>query len=170
MILVIGLGNPGPKFKHTRHNLGFMALDKLAAALGLTWQNNARLFCHFIKTPNFILAKPQTFMNNSGQAVKALADYYQIAPENILIIRDDLDLPLGEIKSAQNSGSSGHKGVASIISHLNSQAFSQIKIGLSRPDAKQDIEKFVLEKFADAEKPVIKQALNQAVEILQNSL
>lgn len=154
MKIIVGLGNPGKKFEKTRHNVGFRAIDELAKQ----------------KTRNFIIAKPQTFMNNSGQAVKSLINFYKAKPENLWIIHDDLDLPIGEIKIAKNRGSAGHKGVQSIIDHLKTKDFNRIRIGICPKTGKpEQVEKFVLQNFTKEEEKLIKESVEGAVRTIRNA-
>lgn len=153
MKLIVGLGNPGAKYKKSRHNLGFLALEKLANELAVKkWKTNTKLDSLLIKVPNLdvLLVKPATFVNNSGEAVKKLVDFYKIKPKEILVIRDDIDLPAGKIRGPKTqTGSGGHLGVESIIENLKTRSFYQLKIGISRPPANFDPADFVLQKTAD---------------------
>lgn len=151
MILIVGLGNPGIKYAGTRHNIGFEAVDRLAKEnsfpdFKLQNRFQAETTEGTISGRKAILAKPRTFMNNSGQAVKALADYYKI--KDLFVIHDDIDLPLGEIKASKNRGSAGHKGVESIIEQLKTKDFGRIRIGICPEEGKpENVEDFVLQKF-----------------------
>ena len=160
MKLIIGLGNPGEEYKKTRHNVGFLTVDKIANSIqysvfSIQQKFNAEISNGIIDNEKIILAKPQTFMNNSGQAVKAIVDYYKIDPENIIVIHDDLDIPLGKYKFSKNKNSGGHKGVQSIIDHLGTKDFSRIRIGIGTgvqvSTCKIPTEKFVLERFNEKE-------------------
>lgn len=160
MKLIIGLGNPGSQYSHTWHNLGFNALDCLQnkiAADSFRKENKfqALITNSRIGQDKIILAKPQTFMNNSGQAVAAIASYYKIPVADIIVIHDDIDLPLGIIRVTQDSSAGGHNGVKSVIDHLSSQKFSRIKIGVQTPKIdKIGANGYVLKKigFWDARK------------------
>jgi PTH1 family peptidyl-tRNA hydrolase len=155
MKIIIGLGNPGKQYKKTRHNAGFIAVDKLKKA-GLN---------------NVVFLKPDTFMNNSGKAVKKIADFYKAETKDIWLIHDDIDLPLGEFKISQGQGSAGHKGVQSVINELKSKDFNRIRIGICPKDGKpQNVENFVLEKFLKTEEKIIKEVIDKAVQSLQNAL
>ncbi len=157
--LVIGLGNPEEKYNMTRHNIGFEALKYLAEKFKVgNFKLSKRLFakvCNFCKeTKKIIMALPQTYMNNSGQAVLALKKYYKISSENIIIIHDDIDIEFGKIKISKNRGSAGHKGVESIINALGNRNFIRIRIGIKplNKDKKMiDTKKFVLKKFSAEE-------------------
>lgn len=153
MKLIVGLGNPGKKYEKTRHNAGFMAIDELKKD----------------KPEGSVLAKPETFMNNSGKAVRELADYYKAKPEDIWIIHDDIDLPVGEFKMSRGRGSAGHKGVQSVIDELGTNDFNRIRIGICPESGKPDrVEDFVLEKFDKEEQKAVKEAIDKAVQTIQN--
>ena len=175
MKLIIGLGNPGDKYKNTRHNAGFLTLDEI--------QKNIEYFSnwHFEKqykasiaeneNLNIILAKPQTFMNSSGQTAKILCGQKQISAADILIVHDDLDLLLGKFKLQKNRGPAGHKGVKSIIDALNTRDFWRLRIGIKPADKisflnHREREKFVLGKFRPAEGHLIKKAIKQAIQLI----
>jgi PTH1 family peptidyl-tRNA hydrolase len=160
MILIIGLGNPEDQYSGTRHNIGFEIINQLAREKSfpdfkLQKKFQAEISEGTINGEKTILAKPQTFMNNSGQAVKALIDYYKT--ENLFVIHDDIDLPLGEIKISKGRGSAGHKGVESIIQHLKTKDFTRVRIGICPKDGKPEkVEDFVLEKFSTEEEKILK--------------
>ena len=172
MNLIIGLGNPGEEYKKTRHNAGFLALDKIVLSskyqvLSTQLKFNAEISNGTIDDEKIILAKPQTFMNNSGQAVKAIIDYYKIKPENIIVIHDDLDIPLGEYKISKNKNSGGHKGVQSIIDYLGTKDFMRIRIGIMIENKKTPTEKFVLERFGGEEMEVVEEVIEDIVNEVQ---
>ena len=155
MFLIVGLGNPGLKYKKTRHNTGFQVVDFLAGKN--KFNKNKKLQSEIVETEinntslttKIILAKPQTFMNNSGKAVKALADYYKIKNNNIIIIYDELDLPFGKIRVRNRGSSAGHNGIKSIIQHLNTEDFLRIRIGIANKFREKILsEIFVLKKFS----------------------
>jgi PTH1 family peptidyl-tRNA hydrolase len=157
--LVVGLGNPGSKYKKTRHNIGFMVIDELKKSM---------------LDKNVILLKPDTFMNNSGKAVKKILKNSPLTTQNLIVIHDDIDLPFGIIKASKNSSSAGHKGVQSIIDEIGTKDFIRIRIGI-RPlllhqDFKGQAEKFVLKKFTKQEKKQLKDIIKQAVEEILKQL
>lgn len=181
MRLIIGLGNPGPQYFNTRHNFGFLALNYFQDSLpGFSaWQANEKFKALAsegqINGEKVLLAKPQALMNNSGQSAKALADFYKLGPDDILVLHDDLDLPLGEIRVSQNSGAAGHKGVASIIEKIGTKDFTRLRLGIK--PAKQTFmakffkrftptEKFVLQKFSEEEKNFVQQTTQKAKEAI----
>jgi len=178
MKLIIGLGNPGKKYAKTRHNLGWRVIGELHQSLEFGIWNLANKFNALISERIFgqekiILAKPQTFMNNSGLAVKALTDYYKIQNEDILIIHDEIDLPLGEIRLQKGRGAAGHKGVQSIIGQLRTKEFARMRIGINPGNREQkaiDTEKFVLEKFTAAEEKIIQEKIKEAVQMIRTAL
>ncbi len=157
MILIIGLGNPGLKFKNTRHNLGFEILDQLKKEGNFSvWEDKKRLKTKICigeyEDKKIILAKPQTFMNNSGEAVKLLTAFYKIPSDELWVVHDDIDLEFGKIKIKNESGSGGHRGIESIIALLGTKNFKQLKIGvLNKEKSEIDAKKFVLQKFTKQE-------------------
>lgn len=177
MKLIVGLGNPGKRYQHTRHNLGFETLDYLAIQLEIIGWQKKEQFSALIAEKNFngqkiILAKPQNFMNNSGLAVKAIIDYYQIPVSDLIVIHDDLDLPLGEFKIQTARGSAGHKGVQSIIDVLKTNDFTRVRVGISPLPIEHEIEadEFVLQKFTANEAKIISETIKKTVEILSEEI
>lgn len=135
MKLLIGLGNPGSQYEHTRHNVGFHVMDALATKCGLRWErrNRALLASGNVDAEKVVLVKPLTFMNNSGEAVSELVRWYKIQPEDILVIYDDLDLPVGQIRLRPKGSAGGHNGLSSIIHHLHTDQFPRLRVGIGRP-------------------------------------
>lgn len=176
MKLVVGLGNPESGYAGTRHNLGFEILDELVKKLNLVdWVKEDKFKSELIKTPELILVKPQTYMNNSGMAVKNLVDYYKIPIEDIVIVHDELDLPLGKIKVRQGGAAAGHHGVESVISSLGNDQFIRVRLGIGNLKTQSsehkgqslNTEKFVLELFKPVEKPQVKHMIKQAIRALE---
>lgn len=182
MKLIVGLGNPGGKYAKVRHNLGFAVVDHLVDRLqgiGYSWEDNKKLkslICNLKPTTyNLLVAKPQTYMNNSGLAVKLLTTYYQLPTTNLIIVHDDLDLPLGKIKVRLGGAAAGHHGVESIISALGTDQFIRVRLGIGNlrtqssehKGAHVDAEKFVLESFMPQEKSKVKPMIKQAVKALE---
>ncbi|MCK5459577.1 aminoacyl-tRNA hydrolase [Candidatus Parcubacteria bacterium] len=175
--LIIGLGNLGEKYRLTRHNAGFIAIDQFREQFIKNgsdfseWKFNKKFNAEIskgeVENKKIILAKPQTFMNNSGAAVQAMMNFYKIKIKNILIIHDDIDLPLKTSKIQRNKSSAGHKGVQSIIDALNSKNFSRLRIGINPAiengvsKLKIPTEKFALERFKKGELGIIKQLVGQ---------
>jgi len=156
MILIVGLGNPGKKYEKTRHNVGFRVVDALKKSLDFA-------------RDKLILLKPQTFMNQSGKAVKSLMAYYKLPLANLWIIHDDIDLPLGAIRVSQNVGSAGHKGVESIIKALGTKDFLRFRIGIGH-EQKEDAENFVLKKFTKKEEKILERVIKEAIEIIKTKI
>jgi peptidyl-tRNA hydrolase, PTH1 family len=152
MKLVVGLGNPGKKYKDTRHNVGFILLDKYAEDNSLEWSEEKKFKSQITKQDDTIFAKPQTFMNKSGEAVSKLVNFYQITPEDLVVIHDDVDLEFGAIKDQVGRGDAGHKGVADIVEKLGTQNFRRIRVGVGKPTNPEiDTEAWVLKSFAKDE-------------------
>jgi len=165
--LIIGLGNPGAKYEKTRHNVGFMIVDELQKSdAGFSnWKEDKKNKSLISKSSKLILAKPQTFMNNSGQAVQSLMSYYNIDLENILVIHDDVDILLGKIKIQKGRSAAGHKGVQSIIDQINSKDFTRLRIGVARKSRTKmgDTARFVLRKFTILERKKIKKIIDDSI-------
>jgi PTH1 family peptidyl-tRNA hydrolase len=175
--LVVGLGNPGEQYQASRHNLGFLTIDHLAARHGISLQRrgfDAFLGQGRIANEAVLLAKPQTFMNLSGVALEKLLAYFRTDFENLLVIHDDLDLPFQTVRLKKGGGSGGHKGLISISEHLGSSDFSRIRIGIGKPDRKGMVESYVLSPFTAEEQKelptVIAAASEAASEIVKNGI
>lgn len=181
MKIVMGLGNPGEKYKDTRHNAGFLLLDHIAEKKGLNWTNNKKLKSEIAKDGDIIYAKPLTFMNESGKAASAILSFYGLLPkklgflknkdadisEILTVAHDDIDIPLGGYKKVSGSGSAGHKGVQSIINELKTKNFKRIRIGIKNQE-KEGIsaDKLVLERFNSQERPEIERSVKKIEEEL----
>ncbi len=166
MKLVVGLGNPGTRYRFTRHNLGFMTVDVLAERWNISVggkRHEAESGTGEIAGERVVLTKPQTYMNASGEAVGKLRRLYRLEPNEILAVYDDLDLPLGRTRLRGEGGAGGHNGVASLISVLG-KGFPRLRIGIGRPPGGADPVGFVLEPFSDAEKPVARDAVARAAD------
>lgn len=162
----MGLGNPGPGYENSRHNIGFRVIELWSKDLGLVLkkrQFRSKNIRAEFQGNNIILLCPLTFMNLSGEAVRACADYYALEIGTILVIHDDLDLPLGRIKVVKDGGAGGHKGVSSIIRHLENNQFSRIKVGIGRPRYGETVEDYVLSPFYAYEKGLAQKAMEMAV-------
>src|SRR5690349_2429850 len=136
MKLVVGLGNPGSEYEHTRHNVGFRVVDKLALKLGWRWserRNRAILASGTIGLEKVVLAKPITYMNLSGQAIGELVRWYKVQPEDVLVVYDDLDLPVGKVRLRARGSAAGHNGLEDIINHLHTHAIPLLRIGIGHP-------------------------------------
>lgn len=174
MKLIVGLGNPGKTYEKTRHNVGFMVLDELREKLSeyqiskweLSKKFNAEICGCNIKGEKIILAKPQTFMNESGVSVGLIGHFYKITPADLIVVHDDKDLKLGEVRVQVDRGHAGHNGVRSIIEHLSTQNFTRIRVGVASENAKkmEDTSKFVLGKFGIFEKGKLKEVIGKSID------
>ena len=165
MKLFVGLGNPGERYKITRHNVGFMVLDNLIKQSSVEgWDNKFNSFFNkiIIDQKSMILLKPLTFMNISGHAVQKVKNFYGIDPNNIVIIHDDIDLELGKIKLKKGGGDGGHNGLKSIIKLIGSE-FNRIRIGIGRPE-KISVSSYVLNNFREEEVPLLKKIILKSCE------
>lgn len=170
MKLIVGLGNPGEKYLLTRHNVGFMAIDRFASDIGVGpfKQEHKALVCK-VKTPAYqaVLAKPQTFMNLSGQSVVALMSYYGIEPENLLVLHDEVDLPFGSIRYQTNRGHGGHNGIRNIHQLLGNSKYDRLKLGVGRPiHSKMAVSDFVLSPFNQQEQAELPDWLDKITDSL----
>jgi len=177
MYLIFGLGNPGSRYQFTRHNVGFMVLEKLAAQLEMELRQksfDALWSKGKLKGKNVILAMPQTYMNLSGKAVRKLLAFFKADINNLIVIHDDLDLPFGTVRLKTGGGNAGHKGLESIVEQLGSSDFMRVRIGIGKPAEKARIESYVLERFEPKEeavlKPIIQSAADAASEILLSDM
>lgn len=171
--LVIGLGNHGARYKNNRHNIGFMIVDQLAVSWGLSIakkQSRAKVVTHKVFDSQVILAKPQTFMNESGRAVQALLSYYKITPVQMIVLFDDLDLPLGTIRMRPFGGTGGHRGMRSIQNAIQSQDYPRMRVGIGRPSGRMDPAAYVLQDFSHNERDLVETTIDRAVDCLQRYL
>ena len=151
MFLITGLGNPGSKYELTRHNIGFLVIDEITKNLSLkTTINKSNFIAQLIKSSNSLFAKPQTFMNNSGQSIEAIASYYNIVNEDIIVIHDDIDLPFGTVKFKIGGGHGGHNGLRSLDAHIGKE-YIRIRVGVGKPANKIDVANYVLSNFSKVE-------------------
>jgi PTH1 family peptidyl-tRNA hydrolase len=165
MYLIVGLGNPGNRFRATRHNIGFMVLEKLATKLEVDLRQksfNALWGKDKIASKNVILAMPQTYMNLSGNAVRQLHAFFKTEISNLIVIHDDLDLSFGSVRLKTGGGNAGHKGLASIEENLGSSEFMRIRLGIGKPADKYRIESYVLEPFKSDELPLLPEIIETA--------
>jgi peptidyl-tRNA hydrolase, PTH1 family len=166
VILIAGLGNPGKEYENTKHNLGFRVIDDLCSQFNIgispdkklnVYSGRGKIENHFV-----LLVKPQSFMNNSGTAVSSLARYFKISAEKLIVICDDIDLPLGSIRIREKGSSGGHKGLESIIRELGYSNFCRIRIGIDRPSRKEDVVDYVLSGFNKSETELVKKSISKA--------
>ena len=168
--LIVGLGNPGKEHARNRHNVGFMLLDKLAEDFQIAFsrrKSNAAFAECLLDEKKVYLAKPQTFMNDSGRSVEALVRFFHIPESQLLVVYDELDLPTGNIRIRPAGGSGGHRGMRSIIHELGTQDFPRMRIGIGRPPGKMDPADFVLQDFSPDEKIEFPLVLNRAAECVR---
>lgn len=172
-LLVVGLGNPGPNYARTRHNLGYMVADRLAARLGSTFKAHKKSGCEIVTGQlggrSVVLAKPRSYMNESGRQVAPLAKFYSVPPADIIVIHDDLDLDFGRIRLKLGGGEGGHNGLRSVAAALGTKDFQRVRIGIGRPPGRKDPAAFVLENFTAAERaemPTICEQAADATELL----
>jgi len=175
MKLIVGLGNPGRSYANNRHNIGFMCVNHFARTQGIRFdrkQGQARIGSGEIAGSQVVLAKPQTYMNSSGESVSRLVKRFKVTPGDLLVIHDDLDLPLGKIRIRHGGSSGGHKGITSIISWLETQDFARLRVGIGRPIvgsaeiAEADIVGYVLGEFTPDEKQIVAEAIPRVSEAI----
>ena len=167
MKLVVGLGNPGRKYKTTKHNIGFMCLDYFAKENKLKFKNEKRFNGEALKIGNLLLLKPHTFMNESGQSIRKAMNFYDISVEDILIIHDDVDLPFGKTRLREKGGSGGHNGIKSIISNIKSEDFKRLKIGIDK-NPLYETKDYVLSSLSKEEKHLINPVLDKVSTIISD--
>jgi PTH1 family peptidyl-tRNA hydrolase len=171
MHLIVGLGNPGAEYAKTRHNAGFLLLEKLAERWKAGWTNELKFAARVAKAERngqkVLLAEPQTFMNLSGEAVGGLVKFYQLPLEKILIVVDDADLPLGEIRLRPGGGTGGHHGLESVTQHLGSKEFARLRIGIGRKNEVREITGHVLGKFSADENALLEKVLERAADQME---
>ncbi len=164
--MVVGLGNPGKGYSQTRHNIGFRVVESWAGKLCIRLTGR-RFQSESIRTRvdnlSILVVRPLTYMNNSGRPVRAFADYYDVESERIVVVHDDLDLPLGRIKVVKNGGAGGHKGVRSIIGHLGIWNFCRVRVGIGRPRYGEAVEAYVLSSFYKDERAGVERVIPAAV-------
>ena len=170
MYLIAGLGNPGPQYEHTRHNIGLEAVEQWGKSLGVTLKSllfrSKHALADFRGNP-IVLLCPLTFMNKSGESVRDCIHHYDLETKKLLVIHDDLDMPLGKIKVVRDGGAGGHKGVSSIIHLLGSSEFSRVKIGIGRPRHGETVVDYVLSCFYEDEKKLAEEIMGMAVKASQ---
>jgi len=168
--LIAGFGNPGREYRNTRHNVGFKLIDSLVAEFNTKLtrvQFKAMIGSVDVDDVHIILAKPQTFMNLSGQAVAALIRFYKIPLDHVIVAHDDIDLPLGTIRIRPGGGSGGQKGLASTIEKLGTQDFPRMRIGIGRPSGSQDAAGYVLQEFSNSDEKVLPDVLQTGVQAIR---
>ena len=164
--LVAGLGNPGAEYAGTRHNVGFMVVDRIALQLGLAWEKSAKWEALTAKGGAVLLAKPMSFMNRSGHPLHAIAQFYKIEPEQMLVVVDDLALPVGRIRIRPDGGTGGHNGLESIIVQFGSDKIPRLRVGIGAAPERGAVD-YVLGRFFEEEKPLVKSGTDRAVEAVK---
>jgi PTH1 family peptidyl-tRNA hydrolase len=165
--LIVGLGNPGLAYRHNRHNIGFMVADALAQKLEIPLKRvkfKAQIGNGKVEGIPVIIAKPLTYMNNSGEAVAPLVHYFKVPLERLLVIHDDMDLPLGTLRMRPSGGSAGHNGMLSIFDKLGTNAISRLRVGIGRPPGRMDPADYVLQDFPKSEEELLNMVIAQACE------
>ena len=162
--LIVGLGNPGADYAKTRHNAGFLLVEKLAEKWKSSWTKERKFQARVARAEHgkVLLAEPQTFMNLSGESVGALVKFYQLPMEKILVVVDDADLPLGEIRLRPGGGSGGHHGLESVTQHLGAKTYARLRVGIGRKNEARQITGHVLGKFSAAENALLEKVLERA--------
>jgi PTH1 family peptidyl-tRNA hydrolase len=164
--LIAGLGNPGPEYAATRHNIGFMVVDQLAAQFGSTWERSRKWDALSAKCNAVLLVKPFCFMNHSGYPLLSVAQFYKIEPHQVLVVLDDLDLPLGRLRLRARGGSGGHNGLESIIMQFGTEYIPRLRIGIGSATRDSSVD-YVLSRFFDEEKPIVRSTIGRAVDALK---
>lgn len=184
MKLIVGLGNPGGQYESTRHNIGFMVVDKLARELtttAVTWKEDSERKALVARAGDVILAKPLTYMNNSGLAVGALIRYYKLSPEDLWVVHDDIDLPLGKIRIREHGGTGGHHGIETIVAALKTDKFVRFRLGIGRGKEQsaatrdknlhhRSVIQFVLSRFTRHEAGNLKHLVKHGTEAVRTAL
>jgi peptidyl-tRNA hydrolase, PTH1 family len=170
VLLILGLGNPGRSYEMTRHNAGFWVVDNLATKYNIRLDSHK--YCSLygkgeVGGLEVIIAKPMTYMNESGKAAKLLLSAFNISPEHMLVIHDDIDLPLGKIKKKFKGGDGGQRGIRSTIQYIRTREFSRVRVGVGRPEEKENIVDYVLSPFDKEDSGLIKETMEKAVQTVE---
>jgi len=167
--LVAGLGNPGPEYNGTRHNIGFAVVDRLAAEWGITWQHEKKWHLLWAKGPNALLVKPTSYMNRSGEPLQAIAQYYKITSPEVLVVLDDMALPLGRLRFRPDGGTAGHNGLESVIVQFGTEEIPRLRIGIGAAPQEGSVD-YVLGRFFEEERPIVEKTLVRAMEAVKWSI
>lgn len=170
MWIIAGLGNPGSRYRSTRHNVGFLVLDELASRYRILWKERKQVALvgqGRVGADEVVLVKPQTYMNNSGQVVAPIVRKKGATAASLIVVHDDLDLPFGRIKIREGGGGGGHKGVQSILWELNDSGFLRVKIGIGRPEGETSPERYVLSPFSREESETLQARLEQGADVVE---
>lgn len=171
--LIVGLGNPGKEYEKNRHNVGFHCLDAIAAAYNMSFgklQNRAITADGTIADKRVTLAKPSTFMNLSGESVRGLRDFYKLTNADLIVIHDDLDIPLGTLRIREKGSAGGQNGVKNIIAQLGTQEFARIRFGIDRPPGRMDAASYVLQDFTKEQLPIVMEVKEQVIKAVETWL
>jgi len=164
--LVAGLGNPGPEYQHTRHNIGFLFADLLASRAGMTWEKSSKWGAQWTKLGDVLLVKPMTYMNRSGEPIAAVARFHKIVPGEILVVLDDFSLPLGRLRIRQGGSPGGHNGLESVVVQLGTDQVPRLRIGIGDSPREGSVD-YVLGKFFEEERPVVVSAVERAADAVK---
>jgi PTH1 family peptidyl-tRNA hydrolase len=164
--LVAGLGNPGPEYQHTRHNIGFLFADLLASRAGMTWEKSSKWGAQWTKLGDVLLVKPMTYMNRSGEPIAAVARFHKIVPGEILVVLDDFSLPLGRLRIRQGGSPGGHNGLESVLVQLGTDQVPRLRIGIGDSPREGSVD-YVLGKFFEEERPVVVSAVKRAADAVK---
>jgi len=167
--LVAGLGNPGPEYNGTRHNIGFAVVDRLAAEWGITWQHEKKWHLLWAKGPTALLVKPTNYMNRSGEPLQAIAQYYKITPPEVLVVLDDMALPLGRLRFRSDGGTAGHNGLESVIVQFGTEEIPRLRIGIGAAPQEGSVD-YVLGRFFEEERPIVEKTVVRAMEAVKWSI
>lgn len=175
MKLIAGLGNPGKKYAKNRHNVGFMVVDSFATDEGLSWRINSDWMCNFAKAADYLIIKPKTYVNKSGEAVITVSNFYNINPDDILVVHDDLDIKFGQIRLSFGGRSAGHHGVESIIKSLSTPDFARLRIGIDHPkqeagEKSKTDEDYVLSEFENNKMQELARVIKRSTEAVRSYL
>ena len=171
--IVVGLGNPGERYARTRHNIGYMVLDVLLDRRGSTLKTH-KSGCLVAEVPlddkRIVLARPTSYMNESGRDVRALVSFYKVPVEQTVVVHDELDIPFGEVRVKIGGGTAGHNGLASVGSHLRSKEFLRVRVGISRPPGRQDAADYVLSELSATERKELPDVIERAADAVESIL
>jgi PTH1 family peptidyl-tRNA hydrolase len=164
--LVAGLGNPGPEYERTRHNIGFLIVDRVAAHSGLSWENASKWGARWTKVGDVLLVKPMTYMNRSGRPLQAVAQFHKIGPGEILIVLDDFALPLGRLRIRMSGGPGGHNGLESVLAQFGTEEIPRLRIGIGGAPGEGSVD-YVLGRFFEEERPLVLSTIDRAAEAVK---
>lgn len=172
VLWIVGLGNPGKKYEQTRHNIGFQVVDRMAERLNITWSSQRKMQADIgegklSNGEKIVLHKPMTFMNLSGESVRAYADYFQPELDQLIVVYDDLDTEVGKVRLRYKGSAGGHNGIKSLIQHLGTESFKRIRVGISRPPAGEEVVRYVLAPFTKTEQAVMDTVIEHCCDALE---